>query len=466
MHIYKITNRINGKIYIGISTEKEKFRWYKHCSDAKIKPINLIDRAIAKHGSKNFRLETLEKIPKKKGVKYLGEREMFFINKFNSTNKTIGYNVALGGKVSVGYSLNESSKKKIGKNNKNTKKIIAYKLSGDFYKIFPSRSAASKELNITGIFFALNDKNKTAGGYQWKYYKNKNFKHKIEKHIRTPDIKEKKIYQWDKKNELINSFKSINYASRNTKIHRSAIQQVLKKNNKTAGGYRWTYESKIISRKSFKRKKNIRINVYNIKGKYIKTFESLKNCSEELNLDTSAISKTYLGKQKYIKDKQNNFYQIKVFYGSKDDIKEINNFGTNLIKKVKAYNLEGEFKKEFNSVSVASKELKIQTSSIRHAAKNKTIAKNYMFRWSEDCKENKILPYTHTKKAVLQYDFNGNFIKEYDTISKAARAVGVLPKNITRCVIHGGYSSAGFYWFKKKDNNFPKKIVAPVIYKK
>jgi hypothetical protein len=54
MHIYKITNLINGKIYIGLSTEKDKFRWYKHCGDAKNNPKNLIDRAIAKYGQNNL----------------------------------------------------------------------------------------------------------------------------------------------------------------------------------------------------------------------------------------------------------------------------------------------------------------------------------------------------------------------------------------------------------------------------
>ena len=36
MHIYKITNRINGKVYIGQTVQKNpKMRWYDHCAAAR-----------------------------------------------------------------------------------------------------------------------------------------------------------------------------------------------------------------------------------------------------------------------------------------------------------------------------------------------------------------------------------------------------------------------------------------------
>lgn len=62
--IYKITNKINGKIYIGQSTNIMS-RWDKHCRQALNKekerePLNLLHKAIRKYGVTNFYFEIEE----------------------------------------------------------------------------------------------------------------------------------------------------------------------------------------------------------------------------------------------------------------------------------------------------------------------------------------------------------------------------------------------------------------------
>lgn len=59
-------------------------------------------------------------------------------------------------------------------------------------------------------------------------------------------------------------------------------------------------------------------------------------------------------------------------------------------------------------------------------------------------------PIRKTKKhpgarAVLQYDLSGNFIEEFESVSAAARSVGVTKQNISRAIQRGG-TSAGFRW--------------------
>ena len=34
LEVYKITNKQNNKVYVGITNQGHKARWYKHCSDA------------------------------------------------------------------------------------------------------------------------------------------------------------------------------------------------------------------------------------------------------------------------------------------------------------------------------------------------------------------------------------------------------------------------------------------------
>lgn len=92
--IYKITNKINNKVYIGQTIQNLKDRWYQHCgfkssNEAELRMV--IKRAIHKYGKENFDLEILERVDDDK----LNEREIFWIDKYDSYNN--GYNSTRGG---------------------------------------------------------------------------------------------------------------------------------------------------------------------------------------------------------------------------------------------------------------------------------------------------------------------------------------------------------------------------------
>lgn len=87
MIIYKVTNKVNGKIYIGKHKNPQLGR-YKGSG-------TLLKRAIKKYGTSNFSWELLEENISSKAM--LDEREKYFISIFNSTDKRIGYNIAKGG---------------------------------------------------------------------------------------------------------------------------------------------------------------------------------------------------------------------------------------------------------------------------------------------------------------------------------------------------------------------------------
>lgn len=55
-------------------------------------------------------------------------------------------------------------------------------------------------------------------------------------------------------------------------------------------------------------------------------------------------------------------------------------------------------------------------------------------------------------KPVLQFDMNGNFIKEWKSRIDAARHVGCTPSSITRCVNGERKSCKGFVWKRKLQN--------------
>lgn len=88
--IYKITNTVNGKIYVGqtIRTVKERFR--NHCNKV---GCTYLHNAIKKYGKENFIIEVIEEAP----IEKLDEREIFWIKTLKSTWKDGGYNIYEGG---------------------------------------------------------------------------------------------------------------------------------------------------------------------------------------------------------------------------------------------------------------------------------------------------------------------------------------------------------------------------------
>lgn len=84
--IYKTTNLINNKIYIGKTVKHKDNNFY-------IGSGTIIKKAILKYGIDNFKRETIEEC----NINLLNEREIYWIKFFNSTDSKIGYNVAIGG---------------------------------------------------------------------------------------------------------------------------------------------------------------------------------------------------------------------------------------------------------------------------------------------------------------------------------------------------------------------------------
>jgi len=209
--IYKIENIINGKIYIGQSTNIPT-RWARHKKEAS--NIHL-KNSIEKHGIENFNFTILEECPYER----LDEREIFYISKYDSYNK--GYNKTTGGgqfrnrkyiapwnkgltketdeRVALFYEkrkktipwskgLTKETDERLKTSGLNTSKLRKGISTGPRKgrsvinlttgKIFKSISEASRyyDIGISDIFAvcAKKQNRKIAGGYSWSYYSDKN----------------------------------------------------------------------------------------------------------------------------------------------------------------------------------------------------------------------------------------------------------------------------------------------------
>ena len=104
-YIYKINNLINGKIYIGQTTQTIESRWgdHKKSSKNKDKMKYALYRAMSKYGIKNFTIEEIEKCE----IDKLNDREVYWISFYDSFNNDKGYNLTLGGGGKKVHNLNE-----------------------------------------------------------------------------------------------------------------------------------------------------------------------------------------------------------------------------------------------------------------------------------------------------------------------------------------------------------------------
>lgn len=92
--IYKITNNVNGKSYIGQSKNITK-RWAKHRkpSSWKDNPSMLLYKAFMKYGFDNFSFEVIEKVH----TDNLLEREVYWKQHYNTfADVNLGYNSIRG----------------------------------------------------------------------------------------------------------------------------------------------------------------------------------------------------------------------------------------------------------------------------------------------------------------------------------------------------------------------------------
>ena len=91
--VYKITNRINGLMYVGQTCRSLTERFNDHCVYPKTRTPSKIQEAIKKFGRENFDIEVLEESTNDK----IDDLEVYYINKLNTIYPN-GYNVWHGGR--------------------------------------------------------------------------------------------------------------------------------------------------------------------------------------------------------------------------------------------------------------------------------------------------------------------------------------------------------------------------------
>lgn len=273
--VYKITNKLNGCSYIGMTTRSLQQRWYEHCKSAfRDNSDNIFHKAIREFGKEKFKLEILERYDCEFFCK---AGELFWINKlktFYFQYPYTGYNMTRGGedlrinheRLSKGY-------------RKESKTIIQLDFDYNVIATYKSLRLAFLATKIKNIGRCCVLKSKSAGGFYWRYLENQ-----YEKYEEKLGRKQK-IKQYELNGNFIQEFDSLFSAERQTKISYSKISNCCTGKCKSAGGFQWKYinDNSECKKHDHYSKIKRKVTQYDVNHNLIKEFDSIK----EAKLETS-----------------------------------------------------------------------------------------------------------------------------------------------------------------------------------
>ena len=241
-YIYKCTNLVNGKVYIGQSIDPIN-RIRQHIN-VRSKHSYLLNYAIKKYGVENFLFEVIRSdVP----IEQINETEIQCIKEY-SCKVPIGYNITDGGKGHLGHKPSEETRKKmsIAQRNmslENKQKItVARKAVGYEKSILAARARIGKPAWNKGIPNPSMIGNKLALGNKLSDEVKKRMSEsqkKVDRSNYPPSKNRIAIIQLDLAGLEIDRFDSAWDAGKKLNIASDSIIRCINGIRKSAGGYRW-----------------------------------------------------------------------------------------------------------------------------------------------------------------------------------------------------------------------------------
>ena len=209
--VYKVTNAIDSKTYIGVTTKTIEERKKDHLKKSKKGKSYPFQIAIATYGIDAF---IWEQIDTAFNTDELAKKEKEYILKYNS--KEEGYNSDEGGGIQ--------------------KSIYQYDLKGDLLNVFETLQSAGYAVNadkkqMSKVCLSVN-----------KWYKNFYWTYDyVEKFITPKDRRKKVVHQYTIQGKFIKEYKSVSEASKKTGCNKTGIAKVCRQERLQCGKFKWYY---------------------------------------------------------------------------------------------------------------------------------------------------------------------------------------------------------------------------------
>lgn len=273
-YIYKVTNKINGKIYIG-KTINFVQRITQHSKESQENTCKFHE-AILKYGICNFLWE-VECVCKNSDD--ASEKEHELIKKYNSLYPN-GYNMTLGRTGGIQYDV---------------KPIICLSLDGEFVKRYESASQAGKDgFNVHSVLNSCRS-NKHRSKNNIFMFEDEYIKSGPRKYEPSKSTSKKPVIQCDMSGNFIAEYESVTEASEDTGINRVSISSQLSGDRKTTGDFIFVYKKdfpiKNLDKYTRKRKGEKIFSVDPKTDKIIRKYNSIADAGRELGVSYKAIHK-------------------------------------------------------------------------------------------------------------------------------------------------------------------------------
>ena len=274
-YIYKITCKLNSKIYVGQTIQTIDKRIIEHLSDTKLKSDNSpLHRAIRKYGWENFVVEMIELIECEELSELrikLNKAEIYYISFYNSHISKGGYNISSGGQL----------------NDYLSKKIDVYSFDKQFIKTFNNKFEVAEEYNISpkSVINCCNGQTMIVPNCNFIFrYHNDD----IDKYDYMSTYERNKTYKYSLQGKLLGEYLTTADAARsltkeetkNPKANISLSGGLKKHNGKCVMyGYFWTKEKYFDKEFIDNLHRNIRVSQYDINGNLLNEFNSISEAA-------------------------------------------------------------------------------------------------------------------------------------------------------------------------------------------
>jgi len=242
--VYCIKNLINGKIYIGSSVDIDRrFKDHKNKLYANNHCNPYLQNSWNKHTENNFLFDIIEKF-KLTTKEFLLEREQYWIDNYNSSNKKIGYNLYPIAGSPLGFKWTKEMKLKI------TIPILQIDMNGNIIKEWDGCYEPKNELGIghDGVWRCCSHILRTYKGFIW-IFKSELNSFTLEDHI-NKNTQPRRIAQLNLNNNLIKVWDSANQV-KNNNYDVSHIIKCCKGKQQTGYGFKWMYFEEYEKSQSF-----------------------------------------------------------------------------------------------------------------------------------------------------------------------------------------------------------------------
>lgn len=250
-YIYKITNKVNGKVYIGQTRTTLEKRFLGHCRDCN-KHQHKFARALRKYGCDQFKIEPIEVIEstsKEDLSIILNTKETEYISKLNTMKN--GYNSTTGGGVwALSSEAKENHRKAI---NRFAKEVNVFDKNNIFIKTYPSimETARSMKLRSDLIGRCCRGSMYTYKGFRFSFGKQPKEYFLMLKKNKKPEYLAKKsqnkkdgtkVKQYDLDGVYIETFPTLLKAAESNNVLYQGISMCCRGKANTYRGYKWRYE--------------------------------------------------------------------------------------------------------------------------------------------------------------------------------------------------------------------------------